>query len=207
MTTTANPLSAVRDYYTRRLAEHGPTPRGVDWNGVESQEIRFRQLTKLCDAPGRLTLGDYGCGYGALLDFARAGGFAGEYRGYDVAPAMVNAARSRFADPAARFGSEESILDGCDVVVASGIFNVKLEAPLPEWEAYVLRTIDRLAALARRGFGFNALTSYSDAERMRPDLYYPDPCHLFDRCKRRYSRHVALLHDYGLYEFTILVRY
>ena len=44
-------------------------------------------------------------------------------------------------------------------------------------------------------------------ERMRPDLYYADPCRLFDHCKRRYSRHVALLHDYGLYEFTILVRY
>ena len=41
---------------------------------------------------------------------------------------------------------------------------------------------------------------------MRPDLYYPDPGAVFDRCMRRYSRHVALLHDYGLYEFTILVR-
>ena len=50
------------------------------------------------------------------------------------------------------------------------------------------------------------LTSYSDPDRMRPDLYYGDPCRLFDHCKRRYSRHVALLHDYGLYEFTILVR-
>jgi len=29
---------------------------------------------------------------------------------------------------------------------------------------------------------------------------------LFDYCKRTYSRDVALLHDYGLYEFTILVR-
>ena len=174
-TTTANPLSAVRDYYTRRLAEHGPTPRGVDWNGAESQQTRFRQLMKLCDAPGRLTLGDYGCGYGALLAFARAGGFAGEYRGYDIAPAMLDAARARSADPAARFASDESVLDGCDVVLASGVVNVKLDTPLPEWEAYVLRTIDRLAALARRGFGFNALTSYSDPDRMRPDLYYPDP--------------------------------
>jgi hypothetical protein len=41
---------------------------------------------------------------------------------------------------------------------------------------------------------------------MRNYLYYADPCALFDLCKRRYSKHVALLHDYGLYEFTILVR-
>ena len=37
-------------------------------------------------------------------------------------------------------------------------------------------------------------------------LYYADPGRLFDLCKRRYSRNIALLHDYGLYEFTILVR-
>ena len=29
---------------------------------------------------------------------------------------------------------------------------------------------------------------------------------MFDLCKRRYSPRVALLHDYPLYEFTVLVR-
>ena len=50
------------------------------------------------------------------------------------------------------------------------------------------------------------LTTYSDAEKMRPDLYYGDPTFFFDHCKRNYSRNVALLHDYELYDFTILVR-
>ena len=43
-------------------------------------------------------------------------------------------------------------------------------------------------------------------ERMLADLYYADPCALFDHCKTKYSRNVALLHDYGLYEFTLIVR-
>jgi hypothetical protein len=66
--------------------------------------------------------------------------------------------------------------------------------------------IDRMASLSRRGFAFNMLTSYSDPARMRDDLYYGDPCRMFDLCKRKYSRNVALLHDYGIYDFTILVR-
>ena len=37
---------------------------------------------------------------------------------------------------------------------------------------------------------------------MRADLYYADPRAFFDLCKRHYSKQVALLHDYGLYEFT-----
>lgn len=52
------------------------------------------------------------------------------------------------------------------------------------------------------------LTKYSDADRMaeRPDLFFGDPLFFFDFCKRNFSRNVALLHDYGLYDFTILVR-
>jgi len=66
--------------------------------------------------------------------------------------------------------------------------------------------IERLYALSEVAFAFNCLTSYSDADRKRPDLYYPEPATMFDQCVRRYGRHVQLLHDYGLYEFTIHVR-
>jgi hypothetical protein len=41
---------------------------------------------------------------------------------------------------------------------------------------------------------------------MRDNLYYADPFLLFDYCKKTYSRNVALLRDYGLYEFTLLIR-
>lgn len=75
-----------------------------------------------------------------------------------------------------------------------------------EWFNYLQETLDSLDRFSRRGFSFNCLTSYSDEDRKRDYLYYADPCQLFDLCKRRYSRQVALLHDYGLYEFTILVR-
>ena len=86
------------------------------------------------------------------------------------------------------------------------MLNVKQGAGEPEWTAYARDTIADLAALGTRGFAFNALTLYSDADKRRPDLYYADPLALFDHCKRAYSRFVTLLHDYPLYEFTILVR-
>ncbi len=73
-------------------------------------------------------------------------------------------------------------------------------------QKYVLETLDDLHRLSLKGFAFNALTSYSDPEHIRDDLFYADPSWLFDHCKRSYSGQVALLHDYGLYEFTILVR-
>jgi hypothetical protein len=219
-------LNNVCTYYTGRLAQHGATPRGVDWNSTESQHLRFEQLLRVLTPPGTVApgqkspslypaphfargpiVGDYGCGYGALYEHLKHARFTGGYRGFDISSAMIETAETRCGpDGAARFGTDESVLADADFVVASGVFNVKLQTPVADWEAYVYRTIDRVAELGRCGFAFNALTSYSDPERMRPDLYYPNPCVLFDYCKKRFSRHVALLHDYGLYEFTILVR-
>jgi hypothetical protein len=77
---------------------------------------------------------------------------------------------------------------------------------LEEWRAYVLETIGSLDALSTRGFAFNMLSTYSDPEKRRDDLFYADPCEMFDLCKRRFATRVALLHDYRLFEFTVLVR-
>jgi len=197
----------VAHYYARKLAEHGDTPRGVDWNSEEGQQLRFEQLLKIIDTDARFSMLDLGCGYGALVNSLRDGHADFEYLGLDVSADMVAAARRRFAgDEHVRFEVGTSVAQPLDYAVASGIFNVRMHRNPEEWATYLDDTLDVLHASSRRGFAFNCLTSYSDPDRQRPDLHYADPCALFHRCKTRYSREVALLHDYGLYEFTILVR-
>lgn len=197
----------VREYYEARLRQHGPTPAGVDWNSEQSQELRFQQLARLLDPDPAASVIDYGCGYGALLPWLREHGYAGAYTGFDVSPEMVASARARAEGLRdAAFTTDRRALTPADYAVASGIFNVKMDTSDDGWGRYVLSTIADLAAVGSRGFAFNALTLYSDVERRRPDLYYADPLALFDHCKRTYSRYVTLLHDYPLYEFTLLVR-
>ena len=120
---------------------------------------------------------------------------------------LEHARRSHEDPPRVVFADREDELEPTDFTVASGIFNVRLDVPDDGWRAYIEATLETLASLSLRGFAFNMLTSYSDADKMRPDLYYGDPGRFFDLCKRHYSRNVALLHDYGLYEFTIIVRF
>lgn len=197
----------VRDYYEARLRAHGPTPAGVDWNSLESQELRFAQLAWLWRDDPDARLLDYGCGYGALAEYVRSRGHRGAYVGFDLSDAMADAARTRLAAlPDCVVTARAGELEAADYAVASGVFNVKQDADSETWQAYVWDTIDHLASLGTRGFAFNALSSYSDPDKRRPDLFYADPLQCFDRCKRRYSRFVALLHDYPLYEFTIVVR-
>jgi SAM-dependent methyltransferase len=202
-----DPISEVAAYYASKLAAHGATPKGVDWSSLESQQLRFEQLHRICAGAHAFSLIDYGCGYGALLDFLRARDRAVAYQGFDVAEAMVQKARERHhGQDGGAFVTEHNLLRPADFVVASGVFNVKLARAESEWTPYVERTLDRMWDLCRAGMAFNVLTRHSDADRMRADLYYADPLVVFERCRTRYSRLVALLHDYPLYEFTMLIR-
>lgn len=206
MSTSPGILDDVARYYTDKLRQHGTTPAGVDWRDARSQEMRFDQIARVIASPGSSVI-DFGCGFGAMLPYLRSRGFIGGYLGIDVSSDMIEAARNlHHGDGGARFLTGGQPDTPADHAVASGIFNVRLGHGETEWAEYVEATIEAMDRVARMGFAFNCLTSYSDAEKMRPDLYYPDPCRLFDLCKRRYSRHVALLHDYGLWEFTIVVR-
>jgi SAM-dependent methyltransferase len=199
---------AAATYYSGTLAAHGPTPRGVDWNSVESQERRFAALLHVVGDRDEFSVNDFGCGYGALVDWLDVRGARVRYTGYDVSGTMLEAAAARCAErPWCRFVSDVQALESADFTIASGIFNVKGDAPTARWSAYMSETVDRIASVSSVGFTFNALTSYADADRMRDDLHYADPREWFDICARRFNRlGVALLQDYGLFEFTIAVR-
>jgi SAM-dependent methyltransferase len=200
-------LTPVADYYTSKLGEFGAQPRGVDWNGIEGQTLRFKQLCKVIPGGEPFSIVDIGCGYGALLDFLLAHYDACHYTGVDISAAMIEAARARYEGQIhAVFVNGTSVDETVDFAVASGIFNVKLGANADLWHQSILNTLDDMNRVSRKGFAFNCLTSYSDEDRKRADLYYADPVVLFDHCKRNYSRNVALLHDYDLYEFTMVVR-
>jgi len=201
-------LHEVASYYDEKLAQHGSTPQGVDWNGEQGQTLRFQQLCKIFDGGGEpFSVNDLGCGYGALLDYLIQRHRGCSYLGLDIAPGMVAAARARHATvPAARFQLGAEPDRSADYSIASGVLNVRQGRSDEEWLAHLHAVLDTLDRCSRLGFSFNCLTSYSDADRKRDYLFYADPCQIFALCKERYSRQVALLHDYGLYEFTVLVR-
>lgn len=195
-------------YYSARLREHGASARGVDWNSAASQLLRFDQLLRVVE-PGRedFSLNDFGCGYGALVDHLARRGLAPRYHGLDLSAAMIESARERHTDrPQCRFTSSFEDVEPATYTVASGVFNVKQDTPADDWWDYVVDSLDRLRSISRRGFAFNILTLDSDPERREPHLFYADPVATLEHCRRRYSRWVALLQDYGLYEFTLIVR-
>ena len=205
-----NDLSRIKDYFQMRFEQHGEDATGVDWNSAYAQETRFEQLAKVILPGTPFSVVDFGCGYGAMADwFRHEGNNFTHYYGYDIVESSLIAGREKYRDdPAVDFYSSFEEVPVSDYLVASGVFNIKMDADYEDWTAYVLGSLDSFNAKTTRGFSVNFLTSYSDPERMaeRPDLYYADPCRIFDYCRRHFSRNVALLHDYKIWDFTILVR-
>lgn len=197
----------IGNYYTDKIIAYGAVPKGVDWNSEESQIIRFVQLTKIVTRDN-FTINDIGCGCGKYFDFLKQLFQDFDYIGYDLSAEMIRVAKQLHTEEEQRFicVNKLSEIREADYSIASGIFNVKMHYKESEWLFYILDTIDTMNQKSKKGFAFNMLTKYSDKEFMKDYLYYADPLFFFDYCKRNYSKDVALLHDYGLFDFTILVR-
>ena len=196
--------SKVSSYYGEKLSTHGTTAKGVDWKDEYSQNIRFEQLLKVTAEVNNFSLNDLGCGYGALFLYADTAERVSKYYGYDICGDMLVKARELISDSKAAFINSDKITMEADFSVASGIFNVRIDIQEKVWEEFILDTLFNMNEKSQRGFSFNCLTSYVDYKM--DHLYYADPSFFFDICKKEFSKYVTLLHDYRLYEWTMIVR-
>ncbi len=199
-------LQDIQNYYTKSIKLYGRTAKGVDWNESDSQILRYEQLLTITEGFEAFSVLDYGCGYGILVDILANLNKDFIYLGLDISPLMIQAAQKHYLNyKGVEFKEASNISSMSDFIVASGIFNIKLNSKESVWRNYIYKTLDDFNKYSEKGFSFNCLSSYSDAEKRSSKLYYADPLILFDHCKRHYSDNVSLIHNYGLYEFTILV--
>jgi len=197
----------VRDYYSGTIERHGSTPLGVDWPNAASQYLRFVQLLKDCSFEEPLSLNDFGCGYGALLEYLAMRHAEAEiaYRGIDISASMIAAARARWTDRRAEF----FVGSGCgriaDYSLASGTFNVRLGHPVADWESYIEAMLSDLEACSRTGFAVNFMLPHDD-KPTEDELYRSTPGRWAAFCRKELGCSVRVLRGYGLREFTLLIR-
>ncbi len=191
-------------HYESRLARFGATARGMDWKDEASQRLRFELLCAICSLDG-MSVHEVGAGAGHHADFMEATGQRADYSGSDLSAAMVVAARGRRPD--LRF-EQRDVLEGpvreeYDVLLCSGLFHVKLEQSEGAWRAFVEAMVRRMFGMCRVGIAFNLLSDRVDYRE--PALYYASPARMLAFCRESLGPHVALRHDYPLYEYTVYV--
>jgi SAM-dependent methyltransferase len=199
-------LKEVEAYYSDKIKNHGISAKGVDWNSATSQELRFDILLEVLPKIESFSLLDYGCGYGALLEYLEKRYSSFDYLGFDISEEMLSRAKQYYSQKQSAKWQSALNEELFDYTIASGIFNVKQNQKDATWKEYVNDIIIDLSKKSKKGFAFNMLTSYSDKEYMKEYLFYGDPTYYFDFCKKNFSKYVSLVHDYPLYEFTIIVK-
>jgi putative flippase GtrA len=205
MAETTDHIRQTIRFFEEKLATHGATAQGIDYNSTEAVHARYKQVLRAMTRSSGFSVNDFGCGFGGIVGYMDANGFSDfDYTGYDVTEAMVTKAREIYGSTRRRFVvGDQTVMAKADYTVAGGVFNMKLATPVHEWSAYVRQCLTAMYEVSTIAASANFLTSYSDADRMRDDLYYPDPGEIFAFAKSL-SRNVALLHDYDLYDFTII---
>jgi len=195
----------IRAYYSKKFSEFGPSPKGVDWNGIDSQHARFKMLVKHLEIEGNSTFLDFGCGYGELFTFLKGIDKSLDYLGYDIVETSIQTAKKIHSRSQANFVSVLPQLGDWDFVLMSGVFNVKGEVDEVEWGAYVVSTINSLLPRATKGISFNMLTTFSDVHFRKAHLYYVDPVELLSRLDMRPPYAVILDHSYPMWEYTVTI--
>jgi ubiquinone/menaquinone biosynthesis C-methylase UbiE len=189
----------VIERYGERLRRLGPTVQALGWRDQAQQTLRFDVLTGMVPfLEGKRVL-DVGCGFGDFYDHLRSRRLSVEYTGCDISPDMLAVARERQPD---LIFEERNILsnpypdNAFDYVFISGIFNHRIR----DNQAFLESMLAAAFRACAHGVAANMMTDqvdYRDAY-----LYYFNPEQVLGFC-RSLSRHVALRHDYPLYEFTV----
>jgi SAM-dependent methyltransferase len=189
-------FDGIREHYERTLEQHGESAEGVDYRDAQSQRSRFVRFEPL--ALGADSVCDLGCGVGALAGHLRERGFAGSYVGVDLVPASIELARARFPGERFEVGTDPV---AADVVVASGIFNVRGRIGDAEWAAHIRRTLAAMWAAAGLGVAFNVLS-----RSVSPHLFSVDATVLLGWVEALGAARVTLDEDVGLGELTVVAR-
>jgi SAM-dependent methyltransferase len=133
----------------------------VGWfDGEESQKNRFNALLylfKYLPRQNKFSLLDLGCGLGDFYKFLKGRGFLSQYRikytGFDISSKMIKKCKQRF--PGVNFQVKD-ILEGKripihDIVLASGIFNLKLANRRSENLKWVFKILRRMFNISHLG--------------------------------------------------------
>lgn len=206
----ASEWDTIVRHYEKCLAEYGSTPRGVDWPNGADLATRFGVMLELLAEGGdRPALLDLGCGPGFALDYLAATGGVDRvrYQGIDLSSAMIDAARARW--PMYEFSCRNILTEplpeqSVDIVIMNGVLTERVALSVESMTALAQSLVAAAFRIARVGIAFNVMNAHVDWQR--DDLFHWPFDALASFLRAQVGANYTFRADYGLYEYTCLVR-
>jgi len=193
-------------HYEKRLAEHGPTAKGMDWPNPEDLEKRFDVLTGVIDYTQTSSLLDLGCGVGLLVDYLTQKQVMSKitYLGVDISSKMIQVAKKRH--PGFSFEARDILLkpynaNQFDYILMNGLLTEKLDMSENQMKDFAQQIILSVYNCCSKGLSFNVMSSHVDWKR--DDLFHWELDDVVSFMVKYCSRKIRIMMDYGLYEYTV----
>lgn len=199
---TAVNIEPIVTQYRKAFADNGRgqsavlCPKG-------RQPIRYAAMLKGFALRNQSIL-DYGCGLAHLHEYLLQKAPRCSYRGVDIVPEFIEDNIKRFA------GLQFSLITGiddvkqqADIVIASGVFNLRYAADPVQNQAFVFSQVARLFELSKHGLCVDFLSSRVDFQA--PGAFHISPGEILGFVQEKLSRRAIVDHAYLPYEFCVTV--
>ena len=141
--------------YRKNVKKYGFTPRGLFWNSRESQENRFKILSKLLlkyskNIDKEIRIADIGCGYGDLNSYLLEN-FVKKfsYKGYDINPQFIDYCKTLNKNNENFFSVSDHPLETCDFSIMNGTYNYAINENIYRWEKYLIHNLENVISTQR----------------------------------------------------------
>ena len=198
-----NVSKTLRDHYSKKFTEFGPTAKGVDWGTEKNMILTYGKMLNVIEQGVETpTILDVGCGYGGLYLYAQEREIPLTYSGIDISENMIEYAKINL--PGGQFFCGDIFDFESDVhfdyVVCNGILTQKLSTSIRDMDIFANQLIRKMFSIALRGIAFNIMTT--KVNFMVDNLYYRNPIEMLAFCLTEITSKVRMDHAYPMYEYT-----
>lgn len=201
----------IIEHYENCLDKHGDNHLGVDWPKLEDVDTRYKimlDIIKFDEGSNyKVSLLDFGCGTGHLLDFIKRNNNKSIiYSGLDISPKFIELAKNKYPDSSfycIDILDYKDSISNFDYIVMNGVFTEKRELSYDEMWDYFTKMITVIYEKCNNGFAFNVMSKNVDWER--DDLFHVSHDSLSSFLCTNLTRNYIIRNDYGLYEYTVYV--
>ena len=195
-------------HYESCLEKYGDTHKGVDWPNKEDAVTRYQIMLEVIREQSNVSLLDFGCGTGHLLEYIlnQYDNFENiGYQGLDISEQYIEIARKKFPEykfyQLDIFDKGPQNLGHIDYTIMNGVFTEKRELSFDEMWDYFQELVSLVFDSSKKGIAFNVMSKAVDWER--EDLFHLPTDLLIDFLTKKLSRNFIIRNDYGLYEYTV----
>jgi SAM-dependent methyltransferase len=193
------------------ISERGVTPQAV-WLDREAALVkgvrRGDAIFRMIGARQHFTILDLGCGPGLALAYLeeRYGSLSERYCGVDVSELLIQQARKMW--PRHKFVVRNIVAEplpelAYDFTAINGVLTAKYTLTHDQMEVFAVNLLQAAWRSTEIAMSFNVMSPYVDWTR--DDLFHWPIERAAAFCISKLSRHINIIADYGLYEYTVQV--